>query len=156
MTSGPARCSMMPGAATTDDTPARPPITWPAPDDAPDPLGAVDPVLHRQDHRVGPDRRPQPLGGALGVVRLDAEENEIREAALARVVGGPGRDREVPDQARPHREPVRPDGLEVGAARDERHVLARAGEEPAEVPAGPAAAHHRHAHRRRLLVPRRF
>ena len=35
----------------------------------------------------------------------------------------------------------------MGASRDERHLLARPGEEPAEVSAGPAAAHHGHAHR---------
>ena len=62
-----------------------------AADDASDALGAVDSVLDGEDHRFGPHGSSQPLGRALGVVGLDAEEDEVCRSRLRRVVGRPGR-----------------------------------------------------------------
>src|SRR5262249_45010416 len=94
--------------------------------------------LDGEDRGVGADRRSEALGGALGIVRLHAEENEVRRPPLARVVGGPRRDREVPDEARAHRQPVRAERAQVRAARDEGHVLARACPRPPATPPPPS------------------
>jgi hypothetical protein len=48
----------------------------------------VDPVLKREKHRFRVDERTNTLRRSVGIVCLDAEEDQVNGTDLARVVGG--------------------------------------------------------------------
>src|SRR5206468_3886001 len=89
----------------------------------------------------GPARRAR----GVGVVRLDADDEDVGDLGVAGIVGSLDRNRErllrLLDREAPGPEP-----LEVLPARDEKDILAHAGEHPAEIPAHGARSEDDDAH----------
>ena len=95
----------------------------------------IDAVLERYDARVGANEGTNQRGDFGHLPRLDRHEDSVDGADVARRVRCLGvRDCEVSLDAA-YQKAVSADGLEVGAPRDERHVLAGAGQAAAEVAA---------------------
>jgi hypothetical protein len=86
--------------------------------------------------REGPRRR------RVEVIGLYAQEHEIHGADRRGIVGGRHGTGEIADDAGLDREAARPEGIQVGPPRDERHILAGPGQQTAEEAAHPAAPHH--------------
>jgi len=108
-------------------------------------LRAVEAVLDREHHGVGPDQRGDRAGAGLGVVRLDAEQQEIDrlEAPDVRHRGdGEGQlsvrsaDGEAASLQR----------LQVRAPRDEHDLVPGLGQDRPVVAADAARAEHRDPH----------
>jgi hypothetical protein len=108
------------------------------------PLEAVeipprDTVLRGDDGRVRPEQRLHLLRHLPRLMRLERDDHVILLAELGRIGGGrhPGGLLAAVDE---ELEAVRPDGVEMGAARDERHVGLAFLEEDGEMPADGAGA----------------
>ena len=119
----------------------------PGPQDGLELLLVFHAVLDRQHARALPNDGLDGLAGAVRVERLDAEEDEVSRRQAFQVLDHGRADHPLAVDGRLHAEPMRPDGLEVRAARDEGNVLTRPRELGAEVSAGPARSHHDDAHR---------
>ena len=119
-------------------------------------LDAVDAVLQGDDAGVGADQRPRQFGGLFGVPQLDREQHDVDRADVFGIVGDV-RLRQV--QVAVHAldlEAVLLDGFEMGAARDEEHIVAGRRHAGAEITADRARRHCRYSHARtpkKPLVP---
>src|SRR3970282_2596450 len=85
-------------------------------------------------------------GCGLGVIGLDAEEDQVGDAGAARVVRGRACDDEVAVGGRLDTETVLADRFQMGSPRDERDGLARAAELGAEVASDAAGPHDQDVH----------
>jgi len=111
-----------------------------------DALGVVHPVLQRQEHRVCADQWANSVCCGVGVVGLDAEEDQIYRVHLARGIRGPHKQREISCESGLHRQSPQAQRFEVGSASDEGHLFSGTSQKPTEIPTRSAAAHDRDAH----------
>jgi hypothetical protein len=110
-----------------------------------DALRVVHPVLQRQEHRVGTDQRTNTLCCGVGIVGLDAEEDQIDVTYLVRGICGPHRQRELSCQPGLHRQSPQAQRFEVGSVSDEGYLFPGPSKKPTEISARSAAAHDRDA-----------
>jgi hypothetical protein len=111
----------------------------------------VDAILERQHAGVRTDQGRKGRRGRLAVVQFDREQHEVHRADLHRI-GRRWYARQVQVTKRAlQAQTIATQGLEVGTAGHEGHVLASGGQPPAQVPADPAGAHHCDPHGRSPL-----
>ena len=115
-------------------------------EDGNQPLAGVDPVLQRDDRRVGPDERPDGGAGTLHVPQLDAEQHEIDRADAGRLVGRlGGAEMDIPARAQ-HAQAARAHRRQVGTARDEGHIGPGLRQRCPERSSDAASTYHRDPH----------
>jgi hypothetical protein len=111
-----------------------------------DALGVVYPVLQRQEHRLCTDQRTNTLRCGVGVVGLDAEEDQIDGTYLVRAIRGPHWQRERSCEPGFPRQAPHTQRFKVSSASDEGHLFPGSSQKPTEITARPAATHDRNAH----------
>ena len=109
-------------------------------------VDAVDAVLHRQNGRLRPDHRRDHAERGRIVVGLDRDEDDVHGPTRRGVLFGRAPHREVPECRTANLESARANGRQVRAARDEGHVVPRAGELRAVVAANRAGAENGESH----------
>jgi hypothetical protein len=81
--------------------------------------------LQRDDRRLRPDDRAYRFTSCFDIPQFDAEQNEIDNADFCRI-GGRVRGINVDRPALAFdAEPIPPDGVEMRASSDKRHVIPR-------------------------------
>src|SRR5712692_7731052 len=103
-------------------------------------VGVIDAVLERENHRLVPHHRRQFLRRLVGVVGLDAKEDNIHRADLAGVRGKARADVKIALDTF-YSEAFFPHRLEIASPRDESDVLSRGSEPRAEVAADRSRPH---------------
>ena len=93
-------------------------------EDGDQPLAGVDSVLQRDDRRSRSYQRPHAGAGAFHVPQLHAEHDVIDWADAGRIVGSLNRVEMDFATGPEHGEPARAHRCQMGAACDERHVVA--------------------------------
>ncbi len=104
-------------------------------------------VLHRDDRRLVVAEWREAWGDCRHLVRLDCEDDDLLHAGVGRVlVRGHGACHDLEPVLADHAHSVLANGVEVGAARDERHVFTGGGEPSAHVSADRTSADDRDLH----------
>lgn len=111
------------------------------------PLVLVHAVLQGDCGRVGADQRLDEVCGALGVVLLDREDDDVDRADACRIVGRGDRLQMQITVAAFQRQTVRSQRRQMLAAGDEMHVFAGRGQTRAKIAADAACRHDRDFHR---------
>ena len=132
-------CVITPGSEMAAEMAATPPKTCLPSENGGEHRLGVDPVLERDDRRLGAQQGPAQPACRLGVPQLDAEHDHVDGADLGRIVRRPDRSDGDSVGRAFDGEPALAHGLQVGAAGDEGDFLARRRETRAEVAADAAA-----------------
>jgi hypothetical protein len=102
----------------------------------------LDAVLQRHHHGVRTNEWSKRRGETRHRSGFDADQHDIGDANGRRVVRCGGRCGHEVTRGTADLEPIASDGVQMGSACDERHVLARLGESAAEVSAHRAGPEH--------------
>jgi hypothetical protein len=116
----------------------------------------VDAVLEAEHHRRVAEHRREERQRRRVVIRLDGVEHEIDRPDLRRVLFGPAAGHEIAERGTLDLEAMLADGGQVGAARDERHVVAGPRQLSAEIPADRARSKNGNLHVRESFAEIRF
>ena len=96
-------------------------------EDRSEPFRRIDAILQRDDRRVRPDDRADRFAGRFDIPQFDAEQHQIDNADFCRI-GGRVRGMNVDRPALAlDAEPIPPDGVEMRASSDKRHIIPRLG-----------------------------
>ena len=88
-----------------------------------DTLGVTHPVLQGQEHSVRIEQRTNTLRCRIGIVGLDAKEDQINRSHLVGAIRCPHRQRKLSREPGLDRQCPGTQRFEVGPASDERHLF---------------------------------